>query len=822
MQSNAADATTAAVVAGLQQLGYADSLLERDYSFPDWFAGGKTIRTLDAAAFGQTPVSYESACIGVAKANGLREAALVDSFRGFGAPILLEVDNNEVREWAVSRLPDKHSLIGRYQSTELPAVFADRSRDWTRGTLMRAKNIGSFRWLEQLGLFSGLIPELESQIQNKLDPLLRDALARTSEAYVSSTRRKPNPRDLFRLVFWMLTAKVFRDRQVPGFLSLKGDPNQALLAVARQYQGRNSELLNPEARHVAAACVWRDLDFRHLSVEVLAHIWSRTLVDPDAKKRLGIHRTPRSIVRYIVEQIPFDDVAEDKIVFEPCSGSAAFLIGALNYLRPNLNLASAQERHRYFVNHLAGVEYDPFGVEISMLALTLADFPNPNGWKIERADVFAPKAMTDYLRRSAAVLCNPPFESLPAEDRKEYGTKEIKKPAALLRQVLADLHPRGVLGFVLPYNFADGRSYSAIRKAIAERFASVQITILPERSFEDADTDVALLIATDPIPHANSRVVVRRVYDDPDAWMRFDREHALSSENAETFTTDRACVGLVLAELPEVWTALDNHRTLSTVADIHRGIEWKHRFNPQLHLRSISTEGYRLGVPPKAKFFAFQIPQLKYLNVDPKEQRRPAWKQDWSKSKAIVPKIRVSRGRWRMVAFPDSIGLACPQSFFGVWPKFDDCDEILLAAIINSPVANAFVATREGNRDVTKQTLDMIPVPSFSPKQRQRLHSLVSSYQSGLGQLALDGSNDQELLLKEIDAIVLDGYHLPPRIERRLLDFFNYEERRVQHDFGNYFPESFDVHIPLSQYLNPRFRTSNMSELVKTLNANEG
>ena len=97
MQSNAADATTAAVVAGLQQLGYADSLLERDYSFPDWFAGGKTIRTLDAAAFGQTPVSYESACIGVAKANGLREAALVDSFRGFGAPILLEVDNNEVR-----------------------------------------------------------------------------------------------------------------------------------------------------------------------------------------------------------------------------------------------------------------------------------------------------------------------------------------------------------------------------------------------------------------------------------------------------------------------------------------------------------------------------------------------------------------------------------------------------------------------------------------------------------------------------------------------------------------------------------------------------
>ncbi|HSR07122.1 MAG TPA: hypothetical protein VLM42_08235, partial [Bryobacteraceae bacterium] len=38
--------------------------IERNYSFPDWFAGQK-IRTLRAAAFGQTPVSYETACIGV-------------------------------------------------------------------------------------------------------------------------------------------------------------------------------------------------------------------------------------------------------------------------------------------------------------------------------------------------------------------------------------------------------------------------------------------------------------------------------------------------------------------------------------------------------------------------------------------------------------------------------------------------------------------------------------------------------------------------------------------------------------------------------------
>jgi hypothetical protein len=58
-----------ALVAGLEQLGYRGPRLERNYSFPDWFAR-KEIRTLSAAAFAQTPASYETACIGVAQANG--------------------------------------------------------------------------------------------------------------------------------------------------------------------------------------------------------------------------------------------------------------------------------------------------------------------------------------------------------------------------------------------------------------------------------------------------------------------------------------------------------------------------------------------------------------------------------------------------------------------------------------------------------------------------------------------------------------------------------------------------------------------------------
>jgi hypothetical protein len=812
----ASEPILAALIAGLEQLGYRGTRLERNYSFPDWFAGQK-IRTLCAAAFAQTPVSYETACIGVAEANGLRGLPLVNSLRGFGAPLLLEIVGNEVCEWAVSRLEDKHILLGRHPADQLQTVIAERASEWTPESLFRSKNIGSFKWNEQLTLFSGLIPELEDRIQVSLDPLLRETLSRTRSAYVASAKKAPDARDLFQLVFWVLTAKVFRDRNLDGFTALNGSyPEEILAAVARHYGMQPPKLLNREARETAAASVWRELDFRNLSVEILAHIWSKTLVDRDTRKRLGIHRTPRSIVRYIVERIPFpSDGDEDRIVFEPCSGSAAFLIGSLNHLRPNLVLASPQERHDYFVKHLAGIEYDSFGVEISTLALTLADFPNPNGWNIRRGDVFAPHAMTDLLRKAGVVLCNPPFEALSDKERSLYGATDVRKPAELLRRVLADLNSGGVLGFVLPYQAVDGRAYAETRKLLASRFASLEFTVLPERSFEDAETDVAILIAKEPIPHPATKVVFRRVNDSEQAWDKFRLDHSVSTSYNENFTPEIARKGLILNDLPEVWSFLSSHRQLGEIAEIHRGVEWRSRITPDLHVRNTPAKGYMLGVPPRAKFNAFQIPTLKYLNVDPQEQRRNSWQYEWSRPKAILPKARVSRGRWRVVSFADRAGITCHETFHGVWPKSNQYDEVVLAAILNSPVANAFIATREGSRDITAQVLKLIPVPKFSRIAIEKLHDLVRRYEDCISTMMLNRREDPETLLKNIDATVLAAYRMPPRLERALLDYFNDNDRKVDHPFRNYFPPTFDVFVHLDDYLGGKFERTTVAELLK-------
>lgn len=815
------------VIDRLKTLGYSGALVEADYRFTDWFSSQPTEWVVAVAAFGETPVSYDSACIGVVLANGLRRETLINKCRALGAPIILEIDGPEIREWSVSRNENGHGLIDSYSSDHIEEMFISRAPDWRPAELLRLKNIGSYQWHQQLGLFAGLLPELEERIQARLDPLLKDTLSRVRTSYFESTGREPDATQIFKLIFWTLTAKVFYDRQVRSFAKLTGDSDELLLAVAKHYGTDVPRMLTREARQIAADCIWREFDFRNLSVEVLAQIWAGTLVDEETKRKLSIHRTSRSIVRYVIERIPFDRSGDDKrIILEPCSGSGVFLLGAMNALRHNLFGADASERHRYFVQHIAGIEADPFAVEISMLALTLADFPNPNGWDITRGDVFDDAISTPYLERAGIVLCNPPYSDFTPEERTRYGLNFVQRPAAVMQQVLRHLHPRGVLGFVMPRVFVDGRgAYATIREQLATRFASIEITLLPDRAF-DADSEIALVIATDPIPHRACRVVNRRVNDDAMSWAQFEETHQISSEFVADLSIEDAKRSLLLPELPEVWDFLVNNPTLGEVADLHRGIEWnlpltkdgKGTEHRSTLVRSNPADGYRLGVPPKAKFSVFEQPELRYLDFRPGIQRGGAWRYAWDRPKAILNKAARSRGRWRIAAFPDSTGLTCYQTFIGVWPKSDLFDEWTLSAILNSPVVNAFVATREGKTDVTVETLALAPVPHFTNGQRQEIRALIGKYQQVSSHALLaEVDREAEGLLMRIDAIVLAGYRMPPRVERELLDFFRGQPRRTRHAFSEYIPESCKVYFPLSEFLSPSFSAASSGELLRRL-----
>jgi hypothetical protein len=200
------------------------------------------------------------------------------------------------------------------------------------------------------------------------------------------------------------------------------------------------------------------------------------------------------------------------------------------------------------------------------------------------------------------------------------------------------------------------------------------------------------------------------------------------------------------------------------------------------------------------------------------DQRGNAYKLPWSRPKAIMNKAARSRGRWRMASFPDREGIVCYQTFIGAWPKSTAYNERIISAVLNAPVANAFVSTREGKTDITMETLHEVPVPHLTEAQKLQIESLIERYLSSLEGL-MSVAEEPQSILKQIDAVVLNGYRMPPRLERQLLDWFRGQARPVPHPFSDYFPESVDVFFSLSEFLSSDFALTTAEQLHSRLRA---
>jgi hypothetical protein len=482
-----------------------------------------------------------------------------------------------------------------------------------------------------------------------------------------------------------------------------------------------------------------------------------------------------------------------------------------------------KERHNYFVKRLRGYEIDAFAIEVSKLCLMLADFPNHNGWQLHNEDVLLSKNFSQDLRRAGVVLCNPPFEDFPLNDRDRYELQSVHKPAELIHRVLAVLPASAMLGFVLPRTFLDGNSYREVRELLVKRFNEIETVGLPDKVFHRSQQTSALLIAK--APHRRDRPVVSVNYthvDDKDR-ERFLSEYAFTHRDSEIKTLAAAQNSLKVVGLREIWNCLDHFRKLGSVATIHRGVEWKQPFVETRYISSIPKPGFEQGFHKVEGIQSFRSSVPVFLLTKPEFRRGNAWELPWKRSKVLFNASRISRGQWCLAAFEDQSGLIASQNFHALWPH-NHWTTKTFAAVLNGPVANAFVATRESDQQRSRvKTVKDIPTPDLSPKDVEAIDGLVDRYAdlvrsarraqstSVLPLWTTDEPLDLErakAVLLEIDATILKSYGLPPRMEREVLDFFNDARtpRAVPFSFAGYFPESFVPTIPLWLYLSQDYR----------------
>jgi hypothetical protein len=770
-----------AVAEGLNSIGYAPDAVLPNYNFADVLSEGGETREVALAAFTQTPPSYRTAAFAVVDADTGRSD--LTGLRALGAPMIFAITGDVVELWQI-RGDQSPVRIVATQADGLTELFARHSEYWNPRAIHRAKSIDTepvpgrqFDFVD-----TGLLIAIEGEVHDKLDALLRQALAS-----VIDVRGRPamDARMLFQATFRFLAAKILIDRGHEAAQSWSEDSVDEILQGIDCYYGLGTLAPSPRDRPRLEA-VWRGIrkgiNFRNISGDDLAFVYENTFVSAEARVELGTHSTPRQMAEHIVRRLELWRNPEQTRVYEPFTGAGVLLVAALRQLRAALPLEwTDAERHRFLIARLAGDELDEFACEVAKLSLILADYPNHNGWDIQQTDLFASDRLRERITEHTYVICNPPFRDFEPNDRTGViAQHDISKPAAILQAVIA-ARPAGI-GFVLPPTFILEKRYRKVRRLLEQTYGFVEIVEIPDDVFSASRMAASLLIAKDRRGATDEPVITIR---SSEVTLR-DRLPFLKagvitrSRELTRWVPDEPCGELWVPALNELWAYLGDNPKLGSKLDLHRGVEW---LGDQSQAWSTDPQpSFELGLHGIHGHVQYRSPTPVWLDCRLESMRGGAFELPWKKPKLILNAVRLSRYPWRLAASFDPKGLVCSQQFIGAWPKsgFGTNELLALMAVLNGPIANAFATVFTSDRRYRIKTLANIPLPIVLPKD---VVALVAAYIQRIAhtELTLDGGAALAQTLTEIDAAVVASYALPVRIERELLRFFEGVRRPLAH-----------------------------------------
>jgi len=808
------------VQTNLERCGYANGLLQPNYVYED----GVGKHTVALAGFARPVYDSRTSCISVIGCDESLGATekYVNQFRGFGAPVIFVCCNGTLQWWNVGTQGAKCEKT--VSKDEVNGFFSVHKKEFSPDRIWRAKNLGRVDTSQQLKFVDiGLMPLLEHEMGVRLGELMNRVIGQLRKGFVGKqAENAQNQRWIFRAGFWLLCAKILKDKGgVSGFIRLDlSDVNDVLKAVQNHYHANPKELVvvqtkqQAQALKEAAEQVKKFASLSNLTTEAFAYMYENVLVDEKLRSALGIHATPSYLVDYIVwqlwpwiEQIP----EEERVVLEPACGHAPFLTSAMRLLREFFK-GNEREFHEYAQKHLIGIEKDTFAREIARLSLTLADVPNPNGWNIVEGDIYQGDTLSENAGKATILLCNPPFEKFDRDEKNRYADLNCENKAAeVLFRTLSYLPDNSVFGVILPQGFLDAENLSGLRKQILDDFELSKICILPDNVFAKAGHPSTVLLGRKI--KSDKKISYVRV---PKADLKAFRENYQTKEDsvskeslykAENYSFRRL-------EFNIVWEYCTSLRTLGDIFDVGRGIEYKSELNIDSKISPRKKPGFQKG------FYSYDsnppihtLPELVWLNIS-RESIQSYGSGISNKPKVLVNRIRGGRSPWRLRAWIDINRYPFGKAFLSVTPK-GDISLYTIWALTNSPLANAYLYDY-CERDNKEGVLRKVPIPPFVKGTFEKLEGLVTEYfklmEKRDSKFGVDVRDKAKQLLLSIDAEVMRLYDLPPKMEKQILDLFQGKQRKgVDFDFKGYYPEGFESAVPLHEYLSEEYQRSTIT-----------
>lgn len=779
----------------LTRLGYRAADVHHGFRFAAVDLPARPVREVDVAAFWDGPASYRTAALGVVRtATNETARETVEATRSLGAPFLVVINGNEASMWTYTA--GGATQISSTSASEWQTLLADRSK-FGPGPIRQLKSLQIREHTPSTGLLFDprTLYAIQANTQLALDDMLTQFLSHFEGGTIAAGQLslQTHYEVLFPLVFRLLAGKILIDRGDSRVASVDADdPRHVVSAVEALYSLPAQRLQWTKTRVAQLASAWltlRDgLYVRNVAADDLAFVYENTLITPETRKAFGTHSTPHSAADYVIRslQLPEGNAGARLRVYEPFAGACVFLTAALRRFKELLPQSwSVAKVHEHLVSHFVASEIDPFACEIARLALILADYPNHNGWRITREDLFKTGRLAERVSECDVLLCNPPFEDF----EEPLSGLSVHKPVVLLDAIVKT--PPAFIGVVMPSGFSSHKVYRDHIRRICEIYSDVEVMQLPEGVFRHASIGAEMLIAQcrrdEDVRETTTlrKSVVRR-----GDWARFTQTLQTSSSDVVQ-VNPRTSPGLVaLRPLRRVWDYLAESPMLGSVAELHRGLEWN--TDQREASRSKAAQGFRRGLHRVSESLAqFEVKETVYLDTRATNLRGGAINYHWSSPKIICNAARTSRGPWRLAAAVDSSGLIASQQFFGIWVResvHPVPSLVELCAILNSPIANAFSYVHDEERRFRVEIMRKIPLPQA--RISREIESLVAEYADASkgddGPLFSSRPKSAVELLLEIDALVLKAYDLPPRLERELLRFVAEGHRPSRTTFGGY------------------------------------
>lgn len=815
----------------LRRCGYVGDLLQEQVS-----AGGGL--TVPLVGFAHRPFDARSSCVAVIEGNG-DSGASVALFRHLGAPIVFVPRQTSLEWWKQGR--HQPEQIENIPAARVESFFKKHATELAPEKVYRAKAWASVDRGYQLSFVDfGLLPVIEEEVGTYLTDLIERTVGLLAKRLVPAGQPSVQQGQwVLRSAFWLVAAKILKDKRVPGFRALDLlDVNSVFRQVAGHYGEHTTSYSGPKehALREAAQVITQFSYLGHVTTESLSYIYESALVEKAVRRDLGIHSTPPCLVDYIIGRLApwIQDIPADKRhVFEPACGHAAFLVAAMRLLRDRLPPAMSEEgqRKRYLRAHLHGIETDRFALEIARLSLTLADIPNPNSWQLHCTDIFKGDVLKARAEKSMVLLANPPFENFKAAEREAYAKQHapvtyVNKTAEMLGRTLPYMPEGSVFGVVVPQSMLQSDKAKALRKDILSDFEIADICLFPDKMFRFSDVESAVIIGrrVSKVGRTSKETSYARVREHD--VKRFREDHSVTyRSNVPIERLSQRHWEMLIPDMPELWEWCGSLPKLRDLADVGQGLIYKGKHNLPANARTIERREFKGAVRGYAKVghasMIHGVPDEVHMSLEPSILRRALRGTRTGVPQVILNYAPVSRGPWRIKAFLDPSGHAATSDFMIVRPKSARTPLVYLWALLNSPVANAYAYAHTGKRTILVGVLRELPVPRASEPQIEAVVQKAKAYldvarrDAGLSSPRAD-CTVLHRLLREMDAEVLRLYDIPARMERAMLDIFADKGRAgVPPGFPRYYPEDFTPCFHLHEYLTDDYKRSTAGELLK-------